>query len=102
MTTNAVFDTPDVNQIVAANLRAELSRQRWSGRKAAAALGLTPVYVNRRLNGDTALDPNDLAMFSRLLHVPIGKFFEETEKAPTARGGGEWLPELDSNQQPAG
>jgi transcriptional regulator with XRE-family HTH domain len=107
-------------QIVAANLAAELTRQRWSARKAATALGLTNVYVSRRTSGDVELSASDLALFAGLLSIPISRFFEglnttspaseETglsivgNKKATRGGalGGLSLPELDSNQQPAG
>ena len=71
-------------QTVAANLSAELSRQRWSARKASVALGLTHVYVSRRASGDVECSASDLAMFAELLEVPITKFFEGTQKAPAA------------------
>jgi transcriptional regulator with XRE-family HTH domain len=78
-TTEAV----DVNMVVASNVRAEFSRTRWSGRKAAAALGLSPMYVNRRLAGETPLDPSDLVMFAELIGVPVAKFFADTTKPLT-------------------
>ena len=91
-----------MNQLVADNVRAELSRQRWSGRQAAVALGVTNTYISRRTSGTTPMDPSDLAMFSSLLGVPVARFFDDTQKAPTRMGEGRPLPELDSNQQPAG
>lgn len=66
--------------VVADNIRAELSRQRWSGRKAAIALGLTPTYVSRRLSGETPLDANDIYMFAEFLSAPVSKLFELTAK----------------------
>lgn len=76
----------DMNQVVANNLRAELSRQRWSDRKAAIALGVNNNFISRRTRGETPLTPADIAMFADLLRVPVAKFFE--------------LPHLDSNQEP--
>lgn len=70
----------DRNMVVADNIRAELSRQRWSGRKAATALGLTPTYVSRRLSGETPLDANDIYMFAEFLSAPVSKLFEQTAK----------------------
>ena len=92
----------DVNQLVADNVRAELSRQRWSGRQAAVALGVTNTYVSRRTSGTTPMTPSDLSMFAEFLDVPVSRFFADTQKAPTRMGEGLSLPELDSNQQPAG
>jgi len=67
----------EVRETVAANLRATLKQNRWSERKAADALGLTPAYVNRRASGDTDLSSSDLAMFARFLNVPVQHFFTQ-------------------------
>ena len=69
----------DLNHVVADNVRAELSRQRWTGRKAAEALGLTPTYVSRRLSGETHLSPADLIMFARFLRVSVAYLVGETD-----------------------
>ena len=58
------------------NIRAELARERWTGRKAAAALGVTQNYVSRRLSGLTPMSPGDLQMFVGLLGVTVARFFE--------------------------
>ena len=92
----------DLNRVVADNLRAELSRQRWTGRKAATALGLTHNYVSRRLSGETPLAPADIVTFASFHEIPITRLFVGTQEAPTPKGEGLSLPELDSNQQPAG
>ncbi|MWV50098.1 hypothetical protein GRS96_12545 [Rathayibacter sp. VKM Ac-2803] len=75
MTTSQIQPSLDVNMMVANNVRAELSRERWTGRKAAVALGLTPTYVSRRLSGETPMTPADLVMFSDFLSIPVGRFF---------------------------
>lgn len=92
----------DWNSVVADNIRAEMARQRWTGRKMAAALGLAPAWVNRRTSGASTLDPNDIKLFADFLNVEIAELFETTRKAPTPRGEGRVLPEMDSNHQPAG
>ena len=46
------------------------------------------MYVSRRLAGTTLMSAGDLQMFADLIGVPISRFFE--------------LPDLDSNQEPAG
>lgn len=92
-------------QTVAANLAAELTRQRWSARKAALALGLTNVYVSRRVSGDVECSASDLAMFATFLDIPITRFFAGVNtNGPASEEAGPraLLPELDSNQQPAG
>ena len=89
-------------QLVAANLAAELTRQRWSGRKAAAALGLTNVYVSRRASGELECSASDLAMFAEFLDIPVSRFFEGKKKGPAGGAARPSLPDLDSNQEPAG
>ena len=101
-TRNPTPDAPDLNEVVAENIRAEMARERWSGRKAATALGLNQMYVSRRLSGETPMDANDIAAFARLLNVSIESLFQTTKKAPTPKSEGQTLPRLDSNQQPAG
>ena len=59
-------------QMVADNLAAELARKRISGRQAAKALGLTHVYVGRRVSGDVELSVSDLMMFAAFLDVSPG------------------------------
>lgn len=90
MTNTAEQQQPvPMREIAAANLAAELARQRWSDRKAATALGVTHVYVSRRASGKVELTVSDLDMFARFLNVSVSRFFEK-------------LPEKDSNLQPAG
>lgn len=72
---------------VAANLYAELKRQRWTTRAAATALGLSQAYVNRRTSGAAELSASDLEMFSEFLDIPIERFFLNDEKAPAAARG---------------
>lgn len=88
--------------IVADNLRAEIARKRLSGRQVANSLGLGQMYIARRLSGDVELSASDIIAFSDLLGIDPGVLFEGTKNAPTPKGGGKQLPELDSNQQPAG
>ncbi len=79
----------EIKETIAANLAAELERQRWSHRKAAAALGLTQPYVSRRASGAVELTGSDFAMFSEFLKIPVSRFFTK-------------LPDQDSNLEPAG
>lgn len=102
MTTAISPNTPDWDSVVADNLRAEAARQRWSGRKIADRLGVAPQWVNRRLSGETTVSPADLMLFAEFFGVPVSTFFQTQKTAPTPKGEGRKLPELDSNQQPAG
>ena len=67
----------EVRERVASNLSALLKQERWSHRAAAAALGLTPRYVNSRANGSIDLSAPDLVMFAEFLKVPVSRFFAE-------------------------
>jgi transcriptional regulator with XRE-family HTH domain len=92
----------DHNMVVANNIRAELSRERWSNRQAAVALNVTPNWVNRRMNGETRLDADDIVLFANFLRVPVARLFEDTKKGPSSEENGpRKLPEMDSNHQPA-
>ncbi len=76
---------------VAAEVRAELARQRMSGRRAAAALGWTPPYLSRRLSGDVPFDIADLTALARLLDVPASNFLAVITGVRTAAP---WTPDL--------
>ncbi len=91
-TAEATGTTDTVRDTLAANLSAELARQRWSARKAATALGVSHVYVSRRANGAVPMTGSDLVMFSELLDIPVAKLFEGTKKAPTPKGEGQTEP----------
>lgn len=102
MTTAQPIRVNDTRELVAANLTAELRRQRYSDRQAATALGLTNVYVSRRTSGSVELSATDLVMFSDFLSIPITKLFEGTKKGPETNASGPvQLPDVDSNHEPA-
>ena len=54
-------------EVVAAELRAHAARQRISNRRLAKLLDTTPAWVDRRMNGTTAIDTDDLARFAQAL-----------------------------------
>lgn len=74
----------DATQEVAAEVRAQLARQRLSGAAAAARLGWSQIYLWRRLSGRVAFDVNDLTALAGLLDVPVTMFFP----APALRSPG--------------
>lgn len=90
----------DWNAVVAANLRAQLALLGWNQAQLAAALGMTEMWISRRLKGGAKLLPDDIVMFADFFQVPINDLFK-TKKAPTPKGEGQRLPEMDSNHQPA-
>ena len=53
--------------LVAAELRAHLARRRMSNRALARQLGTTPAWIDRRLNGTTAISTDDLEMIGNAL-----------------------------------
>lgn len=67
---------PSDRELVALNVAAELARQRWSYRKAADELGVSAMYISRRISGDTGFTVEDLRALARLLDVPVSRFFD--------------------------
>lgn len=59
---------------VAAEVRAELARQRISQQLLAAKLGVSQQWVSRRIAGTVAFDVDELARIARLLGVPMAQF----------------------------
>lgn len=68
-----------VTSEAAASIRAELKRQKMSGRELARRLGVTPVYVSRRLRGEVDPSASDLAAIAKILEVTVGSLFGEGE-----------------------
>ena len=75
------------HQVVAAEVRAELARQRISARQAARRLGWTQQYLSRRMTGDISFDVNELAALADLLEVPISAFFPQDRVKTLVSGG---------------
>lgn len=71
----------DTREKIAANLSAEMTRARWSGRRMADALGLTQAYVARRASGEVELSGSDIDLFTGFLGVPVTALFVNREKA---------------------
>jgi transcriptional regulator with XRE-family HTH domain len=66
--------TQSLNDTVAAEVRAELGRQRVSGAELAKRLGVSGVWVSRRLNAHQPLTTDDLEAISRALDVSVTAF----------------------------
>lgn len=86
-------DNPRPQDLVSAhtlvdNLKRRLADERWSARKAAIKLNVSPMYISRRLNGEVECTVSDLFIFAELLRIPVVELFE--------------LPRLGSNQEPSG
>lgn len=100
----------DWNATVASNIRAELARMDLNQAQAATAMGVSEMWVSRRVKGGVKLDPNDIVLFARLLRLSPGELFIDrrprntpvNEERPQSGVWGRSLPGLDSNQEPAG
>lgn len=62
---NSEYDRP--GQLAAANLQKLLEEERWSNRRAAMKMGVSPMYVNRRTNGFSEISISDIVAFAKLL-----------------------------------
>ena len=60
----------ELSQATAANLRAELARQRISGRELARRLGENHTWVSRRLAAEQEITVDDLGRIAAVLNVP--------------------------------
>lgn len=88
----------------AAALDGMLKAERWTRRKVALAIGSNPTYVNARMNGQVDLTFSDIEAIAPLLKMSAPQLvavLQDAEKAPTPKGEGLSLPEMDSNHQPA-
>ena len=74
-------------KLVAANVRAEMERQRLSQQALADKLGWTQPYVSRRLNpknkpnGQVFFTAGELVAVARVLGVPVARLLPESEAA---------------------
>lgn len=66
---------------VAAEVRAQLARQRMSASALAKALGKSEMYVSRRLRGEMPLDLDDLERIASALEVNFVALMPATERA---------------------
>jgi transcriptional regulator with XRE-family HTH domain len=69
---------------VAAEVRAELARQRRTQRDLAEAIGLSQQAASRRLCGEVPFDIAELAKVAKLLGVPIEHFLAGSESGSAA------------------
>lgn len=70
----------DQTRIAGSNARAEAARQKLSGREIARRLGLTPVYVNRRLSGEIEFSETDIRRFADVLDIPAASLLTEGDR----------------------
>lgn len=73
------------------NVKIELAKKRWSGNRAAAALGWTQTYLSRRTTGAQAFDVDDLARVADLLQIDAGDFMRRVmESTDSMRSSHKW------------
>jgi transcriptional regulator with XRE-family HTH domain len=94
MSTQTTATAPGPSRRIAAEIRAELARQGLSSRRLALALGVSYQWVNRRISpkADVDLTFEEVDLIAGAIGVPATKLVVPAQ----------WLPRLDSNQQPFG
>jgi transcriptional regulator with XRE-family HTH domain len=66
---------------VAANVRAEMARQRKRQSDLGDVLGLTQGAVSKRMSGTVALDVNEVGKIAEFLGVPVSALLGDTVSA---------------------
>lgn len=64
---------------IAGEIRAELGRRNRSARQLAAATGISPATLSRRLQGKKPFDLEELESIAQFLELPLSVFTERTE-----------------------
>lgn len=72
-----------------------MARRRLSAPQIAALMGTSSTYLYRRLNGETALDIDDLERLAAILQVPVLQLFPARELAERITGGYSATPGSD-------
>lgn len=62
------------SESVAAEIRAEIARQRRTQADVAEAIGWTQQYLSRRLTAQHPFSTDDIEAVARVLGVPLSKF----------------------------
>jgi hypothetical protein len=75
------------HQWVAAEVRAEMARQRVSQQTLAGAVGISQAAISRRITGEVPFDVTELARVAEVLGVPAAQFLD-AGKSPGSKPGG--------------
>lgn len=67
---------PMTSTTTAEAIRRELERQQVSGRELARRLAVAPMYISRRLSGETELKVSDVTSIAEALGVPVTDLIE--------------------------
>ena len=73
---------------LATEIRAEAGRQRITKRAHALAAGVAHSTANRKLNGEVAIDLDDLEAFARVLRIEPGELVARAYSAALAAATG--------------
>lgn len=68
---------------VAAEIRAEMARQRMSGRQLAQKVGRSPNWVSLKLGGTARLDFEDAEVFASTLGVSVMELLRRAQEGPS-------------------
>lgn len=66
----------EVAAIVAHNLQTYMKEHRWTGRSLALALGLKPIYVQRRMSGEVEMSATDLKLIGDKIGMTLDDFYK--------------------------
>lgn len=67
----------EIQEQVAAEVRAEMARQRLTLRDVAGKIGMVHTSLHRRLTGKIPFDVGELARMADVLNVPVIQFFPD-------------------------
>lgn len=73
--------TESLTHRVAAEVRAEMARQRVQQRQVAEWLGISQPQIGKRLRGEIAFDTGELETLASHFAVPVVQFFPERSAA---------------------
>lgn len=76
--------TTEIRQHIAAEVRAELARQRRTQREVATCLGMVQPVMQLRLSGQRSFKAEELVQLAELLGVPVGQFASAPAVAATS------------------
>jgi transcriptional regulator with XRE-family HTH domain len=107
MTNPAQNPNTALDAIIGENVHQLMWRARVSQTQLALSLGMTQGALSRKVRGDRPWYADEIAGVAGYFHIDIAALFTPggalTQKGPvTEVTGPNSLPELDSNQQPAG
>ena len=74
--------TQSLAQTIATEVRAEMGRQRVSGRQLTKVLGLSQAQMSKRLLGQIEFRPNELQKIADHFGVPVIRFFPDGVEPP--------------------